>query len=110
MTEVANIPARWDGFFFLDIPQVKLLFTILGYPKNAMWDIHIAMWDETSKMGCLKNAFSICRGDQSSHVQRRLSKVPLALLSRPCGDPRISADRNHRSDPREMAGDCTRKL
>ena len=97
MTEVANIPARWDVFFF-DIPQVKLLFTILGYPYSHVgypyshvgWDIHF---------GCLQCFLDICRGDQSSHVQRRLSKVPVALRAARV-EIQEKADRNHRSDPR----------
>lgn len=90
MTEVANIPARWDVFFF-DIPQVKLLFTILGYPYSHVgWDIHF---------GCHQCFF---------HLSRR-PVVPCptptfesscCLESRPCGDPRKSRQELARSDPR----------
>ena len=90
MTEVANIPARWDGFFFWISPKSSYF---LPY-----WDIHLAMWDETSILDVSK-MLDICPGDQSSHVQRRLSKVPVALRAARV-EIQEKADRNHRSDPR----------
>lgn len=87
--------SQLDGmFFFFDIPQVKLLFTILGYPYSHVGYPYYAMWDETSILDVSWTSVEA--------TSRPMSNADFRKFLLPWEPPvwREKADRNHRSDPR----------